>query len=721
MQQSLKLLTTALVAAFLAAVAVQGETPPNGFAIIPRPCELKPGDGQFELNAETVVFVDPAFSGENVDILLKALKRYLAKPTGFELQARQKDAAKKNSVVILKFSSSKKTDKPGYRLSVTKNGIEIEADNAEAAFDAIQSVRQLLPVEIYSPTKVANVKWTIPAVKINDYPRFQWRGLHIDSSRHFFPVEEIEKMLELMAIHKMNIFHWHICDDDAWRLEIKKYPKLTGETARGYRGGRYPKPKFYTQDDVRRIIRFAKERFITVVPEIEIPGHEKAAITAYPEWGAKNKKGRLGNVFNIRDNTVDALKNILDEVVELFPGKYIHCGGDEVWAAWVWEADPESKAKAAKLGLKNKHAIQNWFMNEIADYLKTKKRIMIGWGEILHPSLNKSVVVMVWRGNGGKVGPDAAKAGHNVIMAPGAYTYLDHPPATGERGMSRAVLTWQRVYSFDPTSKFSAELANKVLGCQGQLWSEFIPDGRRLEYMAFPRATALAEVAWTPESRKNLADFGNRLLWQIRRFDIMRINYRSPLTVKSKFRNGKILLETSIPNAVIRYSKDGNEPTDSSPIYKKPLQDEGTSINAKAFVDGKTGPTLLLPAASKPPFTGANAVKATKGIRRSDIISYWGNPAGTVSWRASFEKPGNYALSGVFSSPTQAVMKITVGDESQSFSVPASGSWKRQITVDIGTFHVKTPGVVKITLSVGKRKGYKGVNLWEINAKPVKK
>jgi hexosaminidase len=394
------------------------------------------------------------------------------------------------------------------------------------------------------------VEWVVPAVTIEDQPRFTWRGMHLDVARHFMPKEFVKKYLDLLALHKINTFHWHLTDDQGWRIEIAKYPKLTQvgawrkETIVGKQGGGDPKTwkfdgrrhgGFYTQNDVREIVAYAKDRFITVVPEIEMPGHAVAAIAAYPELGVDGTPtevatywGVFDNILNADDSTFRFMQDVLTEVMDLFPGTFIHVGGDEADKG-RWKVSPAIQATIKSLGLKDEDALQSWFIKQMDTFLAAKGRRLIGWDEILDGGLGPGAAVMAWRGV--KFGIAAASEGHDVVMAPNSHTYFDYyqaRPTDGEPLAIGGFLPLETVYAYDPVPPdLDPTYARHILGAQGQVWTEYLETPKQAEYMAFPRASALAEVLWTPAAGRNFADFVNRLAVHGRRLEALDVNYRA--------------------------------------------------------------------------------------------------------------------------------------------------------------------------------------------------
>src|SRR5438094_9623198 len=436
-----------------------------------------------------------------------------------------------------------------YALTVRPNETRVMATSPAGVFYGLQTFRQLLPAAIFRRALVPTVRWEARCAEIADTPRFGWRGCHVDVARHFMPKEWILKQLDLLAMHKLNVFHWHLTDDQGWRLEIKRYPKLTEvgawrsdtmlgpptkDPAKRRFTGR-PHGGFYPQDDVREVVRYAADRFITVVPEIEMPGHSRAAVAAYPDLGNDIDKTAVGTwwgiydkgaVFGVDDKVFRFLEGVLEEVLELFPSTFIHVGGDEVRKN-EWRESKAAQTRLKSLGLKDEDALQSWFIKHFDTWLAAKGRRLVGWDEILEGGLAAGATVMSWRGEDGGIA--AAKLGHDVVMAPEKPTYLDHsqtelptePPGIGGHN------SLDDVYAYRPVPKeLSDGEAKHVLGAQGQIWTEYMPDPKRVEYMAWPRLIALAEVLWSPAETRNWADFQKRLATHLERLAILDVNYR---------------------------------------------------------------------------------------------------------------------------------------------------------------------------------------------------
>jgi hexosaminidase len=409
-------------------------------------------------------------------------------------------------------------------------------------------MRQLLPADVLRDAPVPDVAWTMPAVDVEDAPRFRWRGAHLDVGRHFMPKEFVKKYIDVAALHKLNVFHWHLTDDQGWRLEIRKYPRLTevgawrastivGHMNRDTTKAAYDSTRhggFYTQQDAREIVAYAAARHVTVVPEIEMPGHARAAIAAYPELGVTGDTipvwtnwGVTPYILNADESTIRFMQDVLSEVIAIFPSQYIHVGGDEA-VKDQWKASPRIQARIQALGVKDEHDLQGWFIRRMDTFLAEHGRRLVGWDEILEEGVTPGATIMAWRGL--PLGVRAAQEGHDVVMALGKWTYLDHAQsldASKEPLGIGGFLPIDTVYSFDPVpAELSPEQARHVLGAQAQLWTEYIPTPKHAEYMAYPRLAAFAEVVWTPAERKDLASFHDRLAHHLARLDALDVNYR---------------------------------------------------------------------------------------------------------------------------------------------------------------------------------------------------
>jgi len=511
--------------------------------IIPRPASVEVGKGQFRLNEDTRI----AFEADwpEAKQLAAYLQSVLQPATGYALPASPADEADAPDNAIVLARLARDAGAEAYELVVNSDGIRIAASQAAGLFYGIQTLRQLLPPAILGDKLVESASWDVACVVIEDQPRFAWRGMLLDVSRHFMSMETLKKCIDTLALHKMNSFQLHLTDDQGWRVEIKKYPKLTEvgawreETVIGHAAKKPVKfdgqrhGGFYTQDDIRELVAYAQERFVNIVPEIEMPGHAQAAIAAYPELGNTGETlpvhttwGVNENIFNAEESTILFLQDVLEEVLDLFPSVYIHIGGDEA-VKKQWKLSPTAQARIKELGLKDEHELQSYFIRRMDAFLTERGRRLVGWDEILAGGLAKGAPVMSWRGVRGGVA--AARAGHDVVTAPNTYTYFDYyqgdpdsePLAIGGN------LSLERVYKFRPIRlTFSEEEAAHILGVQGQLWTEYIATADYLEYMAWPRMCALAEIAWTPKDRREYADFRQRLDTHTKRLDAMKVNYR---------------------------------------------------------------------------------------------------------------------------------------------------------------------------------------------------
>jgi hexosaminidase len=509
-------------------------------SIIPIPvsCRLT-GGTPFPLTAATVVTIaDPA---------LRGTADQLAKLLGLAVAER---ALGRGSAITLGIDPNltAKLGAEGYALTVTAGGVVIRGGGAGGVFYGMQTLRQLLPPDIERfGWRAGGGELTVPALEIEDQPRFSWRGSLLDVSRHFSPMVEVKKYLDTLALHKLNVFQWHLVDDQGWRIEIKKYPRLTtvgawrDTTVRVGAEGEYdgvPHGGFYTQDEIREVVAYAAERFITVVPEIELPGHSSAALAAYPQFGNTDALGYAPKVqsrwaifpetYAPKPETLAFLDDVFTEVLALFPSKFVHIGGDEAMKD-QWEASPTTRAFMVANGLKDGHELQSWFIRRTENFLAQRGRRLIGWDEIQEGGLAPGAAMMAWRDV--KWAVEAARLGHDVVMAPTSHTYFDYTEGMAEEegGTIGNQITLEKVYSFDPIPpELEPAHHGRVLGAQGQLWRERMPSLPVVERRAFPRLSALAEVVWSPPGRRNYADFRARLNWLLARLDRLGVNYRRP-------------------------------------------------------------------------------------------------------------------------------------------------------------------------------------------------
>lgn len=503
--------------------------------LIPAPKELTVKEGVFKFTQNTRICFSPNKDTERIAGFFQTeLKRFSLHP---ETDGLNEGDLPKNAVVF-ELDSSASLNPEAYSLSIDSERVYARASAPPGLFYAFQSLKQLLPD---SSTNAPG----LPALEINDAPRFGWRGMHLDVCRHFFPPEFVKQYIDYLAAVKMNRFHWHLTDDQGWRIEIKAYPKLTEigswrkETVIGHARNRPAKfdgqkhGGFYTQEDVKEIVKYAQDRFITIIPEIEMPGHAQAAIASYPFLGCTDDSvevwttwGVSPYIFNTEDTTFAFLKTVLDEVMTLFPGKYIHIGGDEA-VKDQWKNSPRIQAQMKELDLNDEHEMQSYFIQRIEKFVNAKGRIIIGWDEILEGGLAPNAVVMSWRGTKGGIA--ASKAGHYVVMSPGTHCYFDHYQSENTENEPLAIGGFtdvEKVYSFEPVPPELSESESKyILGAQANVWTEYIATPEHAEYMIFPRMLALSEVLWSPQEKRNYEDFLKRLKAYRPILDRKEINY----------------------------------------------------------------------------------------------------------------------------------------------------------------------------------------------------
>ena len=524
-------------------------------AIIPRPAELKLLDaGPFELKPDTRIVVG---SGDReLARVGGALSEALAGLTGRSIPvvAATGGGPWDNAIALIvdpRLDGGMSDSPEAYSLTSGAKSVVIRGITACGVFYGVQTLRQLLPPATGGPPS-SRMIWSVPSVSIDDAPRFAWRGLMLDTGRHFFEKAEIERLLDAMAFQKMNVFHWHLTEDQGWRLEIKKYPRLTEvgswrtesprhtDRTRGD-GRRYG--GFYTQDDVREVVAYAAARYITIVPEVEMPGHSAAAIAAYPELGnsdipdyrpgVQTHWGIIPYTYAPKEETFQFLEDVLTEVMELFPGRYVHIGGDEA-VKDQWKQSAFAQAFIRGHELKDEEGLQHEFVRRIETFLNAHGRRLVGWDEIRQGGLSPTATLMVWHQP--QLAVDAIGQGNDVVLSPNESCYLDHYQADPRKfpepegiNYSNRIVSLSRVYAFDPVApQLRPGQASHVLGTEAPLWTEYIWDDAKLEYMAFPRASAIAEVGWSPRDRRDYADFCRRLAVWLARLRAAGINYRPP-------------------------------------------------------------------------------------------------------------------------------------------------------------------------------------------------
>jgi len=562
-------------------------------AIVPRPAELKLLDGQFLIQPSTSILVE---AGQPE---VRAIGQYLAEclrtVTGYELPVQDMPIGRHidqppDSILLTQLPA---TDE-GYFLQVTA-GVWLHAPPS-GLFHGVQTLRQLL-------TRGADAApWQLPALAIRDRPRYSWRGMLLDCGRHFMSKDFVKRYIDLLAYHKMNVLHWHLTEDQGWRIEIKKYPKLTeiGAWRQATREDEQPRDAtgryggFYTQDDIREIVAYAQSRYVTIVPEIEMPGHSLAALASYPELSCTGGPFKVGTDWGVfddvycagSDRTFEFLQDVLTEVLDLFPSEFIHIGGDEV-PKTRWKACPKCRARIKAEGLKDENELQSYFIRRIEKFLNSQGRRLVGWDEILEGGLAANATVQSWRGMQGAIA--AATTGHDVISSPTSHCYLDYPQfANPAMPGWMAVTTLDKTYSFEPTpAELTAQQARHVLGAEGNMWTERAPQDR-VDHMVFPRLCALAEVTWSGRSQWN--DFATRMKTHYPRLDALGVHYGvpPPQLVKPELAFidvAEVAFTEPFEGGEIRCTLDGNEPMAESPRYAGALRlTDSTVVKARTFL-----------------------------------------------------------------------------------------------------------------------------------------
>jgi len=591
--------------------------------IIPEPVEMKQGTGEFEITSKTSFYFSKLDA--NATAIIAAINKDFSKAAGFSFKAVQGEAVSKNSVQFKLLSSADTAiGNEGYRLDVSSERIIISANKPAGLYYGMQTLLQLLPNEIESNQQVNNVKWTVPVVSIMDKPRFGWRGMMLDVSRHFFTKDEVKNFIDNMARYKYNMLHFHLTDDQGWRVEIKSLPKLTEVGAWNVKktGDFYKlsqpaddEPRdyggFYTQDDIREIVQYAKEHFVEVMPEVDIPGHSLAAVASYPDlscspgikkvnsgetfmdWGREGAIARVDNTLcPANENVYVFLDKVFTELATLFPSQYIHMGGDEC-AKNFWEKSDQVKQLMQKEGLKDMNAVQAYFVSRVSKIITSKGKKMIGWDEILDGGLVPTATVMSWRGMKG--GIEAAKMGHEVVMTPNDFVYVDfmqsdvaiEPPVY-------ATLRLKKTFEYEPIPE--GVDPKLIKGGQANLWTEQIYNERHLEYMLWPRGFAISEILWSPKGKKNWNQFISKVEDQFERFKYADRKFApsiyDPLIKASKDAKGKLQVDfdPEITGLNIHYSFDNSYPDNYYPSYDgKPISVpvDATTLRLISYRDGK--------------------------------------------------------------------------------------------------------------------------------------
>jgi hexosaminidase len=611
--------------------------------------------------------------GSGLEKIAALLNDHIKQQTGYLLKNTSKYSSPNS--IVLNYERLDNALEGAYNFTADNKGIYIAGDNAAGVLNGVQTLIQLLQK---TSANKQSPSLTIPQLSIHDYPRFAYRGMHLDVARHFMPVSTVKKYIDYLAMYKFNTFHWHLTDDQGWRIEIKKYPKLTevGGWRNGTIVGHYPGTAndsivhggFYTQEQIKEVLQYAADRYITVVPEIEMPGHASAAIAAYPQlscfpdedtkhkadcpWaGTSNGKqvqqtwGVFEDVFCPSAYTFNFLQDVLDEVIALFPSEYIHIGGDEC-PKESWKRSEFCQQLMKKNNLKDEHALQSYFIQRIERYINSKGRKIIGWDEILEGGLAPNATVMSWRGEEG--GIEAARQNHDVVMTPGNYCYFDQAQTANEDSVTiGGYLPLEQVYKYDPIpAALNTEQAKHILGAQANVWTEYIGNVSKLEYSIFPRMAAMAEVLWTPKAKKSWKDFERRLPLIMQSFKNRQINYSKAYyaikgTAQPTEKYDAILWKLS-SNAKETIFVDATG-TDSIVTYKKPLFINKTTTVSAALYDSKIYAyqdfhfnkatakkiTLTTPASTQYPgdgaFTLVNGIQNEKGFTRvSEFIGFEG-------------------------------------------------------------------------------------------------
>lgn len=628
----------------------------QGINIIPAPVSLQQKEGAFKLGTSTKIYA----SSPEAKVVGEFFASKLNQATGFNVAVVGEEPSSGISLLI---DSSLDMGDEGYSLDVESKNVVVKAKTAQGLFYGMQSFLQLFPAEIESPTVVSGIVWKAPAVSIKDEPRFGYRGIMLDPCRHFMPIENVKKYIDVLSLFKINRLHWHLTDDQGWRIEIKKYPKLTEVGSKRIEGEGTEHSGFYTQEEIKEVVRYAADRFITVVPELELPGHEMAAIAAYPNLSCKGEPGTPRIIWGVEDivmcpgkeDMFEFLEDVIDEMVPLFPSEYFHIGGDEC-PKTSWEKCPLCQARIRKEGLMGdkehtaEEKLQSYVIQRMEKYLATKGKKIIGWDEILEGGLAPTATVMSWRGEAGGIA--AALMDHTVIMTPGGNgMYLD--AYQGDPKIEPVTIggytPLSKTYSYDPIPDTLKTLGkeNFILGVQGNTWAEYMYTEEKRDYMIFPRILAVAEIGWTPLDRKDYKDFERRIENALVRLDGHGINYHIPLPEQPDGScdfvaftdKATLAFKTSRPVKMV-YTLDGSEPTPNSTAYTNPIEvTETTTLKiASVLPSGKMSKPRVI-TVEKQALAPAKEVKSkTPGLKMEVTDGMYLNVdqlAGAKTWKSA--------------------------------------------------------------------------------------
>ncbi|MFO0837622.1 MAG: family 20 glycosylhydrolase [Phycisphaerae bacterium] len=580
-------------------------------ALVPSPMRLERGAGDFHLTQRVAILrrMDSIAAKDAAALLAEYLGVAIGAAPSLVDAAADVTVAKDKMILITTTDADTALGEQGYTLDVEPSQIVLRATGAAGFFSGVQTIRQLVPA---TPLRVVRPDVRVPAVRIVDVPRYAHRGFLLDCGRHFMPVEFVKRYIDLIAAHKLNVLHWHLTEDQGWRIEIRAFARLTqvGARRKATRDSEQPRDAdgryggYYTQDQVREIVAFAAARGVTIIPEIEMPGHSLAALSAYPELSCGGGPFEVATTWGVFDDiycagnekTFEFLERVLDEVIELFPSPFIHIGGDEA-PKTRWKQCPRCQARIKGEGLKDENELQSYFVRRIERHLASRGRRLVGWDEILDGGIAEGATVQSWRGLSGAIA--AAARGHDVISSPTSHCYLDYAQEKlpGEPTMM-GFLPLETVYAFEPTPKeLSAENSRRILGLEANMWTEHAP-ASRVDWQVFPRLCALAEVGWSPANMRDLTEFQARMRSHYRRLDAWNVNYYIPAprphSAEREFAQSiQLAFEAPALEGEIRYTRDGSEPTAQSERYDAPLRfTETTRVKARLFLrTGRGGAT----------------------------------------------------------------------------------------------------------------------------------